>query len=152
MTTHLSTSTYDPSITLDYVHTFAFGRTTAAGTDLSDSDWAQLTATLRNLIAQSHTIVASAYGEGMTSDQPDVLPEETYVVIAIGHAPTEILRRNVATMLHTYGLSSACFATDYRHEPAFASCANGYRPLARHTRRPTAATYAPTHGGYPTPA
>jgi microsomal dipeptidase-like Zn-dependent dipeptidase len=133
---------------LDSVTTIAIGRINADGQNLPRRTWFQACDQLTAIADRYGTIVAKAYGEGLTSDQgPTTYDEDTYVVVLINVADLDALRRHVAMFLRDIGGSSACFATDAEHEPVFPT-ANGLRPVA--VAPPvTSAAYAPVHGGYP---
>lgn len=128
-------------MTLDTVTTIAIGDIDASGSPLHPDAWNRVRTAVAARSDAHGTVVATAHGAGITSDQPDELSEQTFVVIVINVDDLTSLRESVADALRRYGLSSACFATDHAHEPAFAT-PNGYRPVV------TSAAYAPAHGGY----
>lgn len=130
---------------LDTVTTIAIGEIAVDGLPITLKGWHDLRAWLTRIAEAHGTVVATADGRGVTSDQPDEQGERTFVVIVINVNDLGSLRENVAYALKRYGLTSACFATDHHHEPAFATD-NGFRPAPAGTV--TSAAYAPAHGGY----
>ena len=133
---------------LDTVLTVAIGDTHTHGGKMRSLHWSWFKDDVRRALTGSQwTIVAEAAGTGATSDQEDVTNERTLVFIAINGDATEA-RREVAQCLRRHTASSACFAIDGAHEPAFPT-ADGFRPPTGNGPATSAKSYAPSHGGYP---
>ncbi len=112
---------------LDAVTTIAVGELDRNGVPLSVPSWRSLCTDIRLICQTLGTLVAEAQGCGATSDQDDTYDEATAVFIVINVADLPTLRRAIATRLHAYDLTSACFATDAAHEPVF-NTTDGSRP------------------------
>jgi hypothetical protein len=111
---------------LDKVLTIAIGRNSSQG-PLKALDWTIFQQAVYSTVSRYATIVAAASGSGVGSDDNRFNePEETYVVVAINPASKRKLRYDLAKLLKEYGQSSACFALDNSHRPAW-STASGRR-------------------------
>lgn len=115
----------------DKVLTIAIGDQNRHGYTMSARAWASFKLDVREVISRNHgTIVANAQGAGVTSDQPEDIPEVTQVfVVLMPHdsTPLNSLRQQLAAVLRQYDASSACFAYDAEHEPCFAATTDGFR-------------------------
>lgn len=106
---------------LDKVITIAIGRDGRNGT-LKSSTWLEFIRLTRTTISTHATLVAAATGAGVGSDDDrDGKPEETAVFVAVNPDNVSKLRSELASLLSRYGQSSACFALDTHHEPAWAT-------------------------------
>jgi len=135
---------------LDKVLTIAIGRNDANGIALSDSQWADFTARLDEIVAAHATVVFTGHSDyAIGSDGAnDSEQEESYAIIAINPEDTVGLRADVASLLWVNRQTSACFALDGAHEPVWYTI-GGDRPAVSPAPIPmTAREYAPSHGGY----
>ena len=163
----------------DTVTTLIIGRIDRDGTNMPQVRWDMLRDRCNEILNEhSVTVVTRAMNaDGVTSDQPNAQTEDCAVWVLLpswDHLSGEgfNLRRNIGALLFAYNLSTACFSTDWSHEPVFSNTYDGYRPdssggnvitslpsetpaLAYESGKAdsvapvTSKSYAPTHGGYP---
>lgn len=111
-----------PNPDLDTVVTIAIG-----SEGIGPDRYRELSTFLRATLSRYGTLVATTYGTGLTTDQPDTTPEDTTIFLVVNPPSLTPLRRHVASALRMYGATSAAFAVDSEHEPAFPT-AYGFRP------------------------
>jgi hypothetical protein len=115
-------------VTLDRVTTIAIGDLDANGTRIPDHRFRRAVSRIDFLVTlHGGTVYAVAYGEGVTSDQPEEQTERSAIILCGNVEDLGSLRKSVSVVLETIGGSSACFATDHAHEPTFAHTEDGFR-------------------------
>lgn len=105
----------------DRVLTIAFGRLRCGGALVDTDEWEALAVNAaEDVRACGGTVYAVTTGSGVASDGVNAgVPEETLVILAGNVRDVVTLRKIVAWRLRALRLSSACFALDGTHEPAF---------------------------------
>ena len=114
---------------LDRILTIAIGDLDTEGNRISPADydyWAHTIA--QDVRDNGGTVYAVTFGDGIGSDGVNDGAEERSAVILAGNVDSvDRLRATVGFRLTRMGASSACFALDGAHEPAFATI-DGRRP------------------------
>jgi len=110
-------------MTPDRVLTIAIGRIDRDNNNLRTNDWTDATIQLSDAARKYGTVVFQGAGHGVTSDQDEEQAEESFVVIALMPDVTSdfLLKSEVSALLQRFNLSSACFAIDSAHVPAWAA-------------------------------
>ena len=113
---------------LDSVLTVAIGRAQYDGHVMSERDWTVFRSNILMILSDGDTgghVVASTLGAAQCADQDG--SEETAVFVVVNVADPVVVRKAVADELRLFKQSSACFAFDPFHEPAFGTD-DGFRP------------------------
>lgn len=118
------------TITLDTVLTVAIGRNGQDGRPLTDSLWAGFQRQVLDLLKGEGTVVCHALSVSAVGSDGvnEGVEEDSAVFIAVNVRNEEVVRATLSNLLGAYGQTSACFAMDHFHEPAFAGTIDGYRP------------------------
>ena len=74
----------------------------------------------RSVRQRGGTVYALTQGAGVGSDDDrNGVTERTIIILAGNVRDVAGLRRDVSSVLQSYGMTSACFALDRSHEPVF---------------------------------
>ncbi len=112
---------------LDEVTTIAIGNMDSDGNFVSDWDWFAAQSHVVRIAEDYGMVVAVTEGPGLTSDQPGVEVEDSFVCVVINVTNQDKMREDIAYMLSRFDMSSAAYSTDYAHEPVF-NTPSGWRP------------------------